>query len=213
VTIGGVRLGPTHERHWRDEPRDVDVFDVRADAMAVLAACKVNADAIRVAVEGPDHFHPGRRGCLALGPQTVLAEFGEIHPAIMKQLGMEGRAVAFEVFIARLPKPKRRYGRPTSTFRASPFPPVDRDFAFVVDRAMSAEMLLNAVKGADKSLIHEVSLFDVYEGKGMETGKKSMAVAVRLQAQDRTLAESEIDAVVKKITSAANRATGATLRA
>ena len=213
VAIGGVRVGPNHARHWAEEVRDVDVFDARADALAVLHACKVNPDGVRVVAEGPGHYHPGRKGRLMLGPKTVLAEFGEIHPAIIKKLDLDTRAIGFEVFLDRLPKPKKKKSCTRPPLKASNFPPVDRDFAFVVEKDVPAESLLHAVRGADKALIQDVSLFDVYEGKGLEDGKKSLALAVRLQSIDHTLEESEIDAAVKKITAAAAKATGATLRA
>jgi len=212
VTIGGVRVGPNRKRHWSAEGRDVDVFDARADALAVLNACKVNPDGVRVVADGPTHYHPGRKGRLMLGPKTVLAEFGEIHPAIVKTVDLETRAVGFEVFLDRLPKPKNKKSRSRPPLKASNFPPVDRDFAFVVDETVLAETLLNAVRGAERALIQDVSLFDVYQGKGLDDGKKSLALAVRLQAMDHTLSENEIDIAVKKITAAATKATGATLR-
>lgn len=212
TTAGGLRVGHNHGRHWASAQRPVDVFDARADALAVLAACKVKLDGISVAAEAPGHYHPGRRGRLTLGPTTVLAEFGELHPAILKAMDVEGRGVAFEVFLDRLPKPKAKASRARPPLRSSPFQPVDRDFAFVVAQDVPAESLLSAVRGAEKSLIREVTLFDVYEGAGLGEGRKSLAVAVRLQAADHTLTEAEIEAVAKKITTAAHKATGAVLR-
>jgi phenylalanyl-tRNA synthetase beta chain len=211
MTAGGLRVGHDHGRHWASAQRPVDVFDARADAQAVLAACKVKLDGINVSTEGPAHYHPGRRGRLMLGPKTVLAEFGELHPAILRAMDVEGRGVAFELFLDRLPKPKGR-ARARPPLKASPFQPVDRDFAFVVADDVPAESLLSAVRGADKGLIREVTLFDVYEGAGLGEGRKSLAVAVRLQAPDHTLTESEIEAVARKITAAASKATGAVLR-
>ncbi len=212
AAAGGIRAGQTHERHWAEPPRPVDLFDARADALAVLKVCGVNPDALRVAAEGSDHYHPGRRGRLMLGPQNVLAEFGELHPALLKRLDLDGPAVAFEVFLDRLPKPKTKRTRARPPLKASPYPPVDRDFAFVVDADVPAESLLAAVRGADKNLIRKVLLFDVYRGPGLGEGRKSLAIAVRLQAQDHTLTESEIEAVARKIVSAAATATGAVLR-
>jgi phenylalanyl-tRNA synthetase beta chain len=212
VVAAGIRVGHNHGRHWAEPPRPVDVFDARADALALLASCKLNADAVRVVADGPGHYHPGRRGRLMLGPQTILAEFGELHPAILRDLDVTGRAVGFEVFLDRLPRPKARPGRSRTPLKASPFPPVDRDFAFVVAAEVAAESLLGAVRGADKSLIREVTLFDVYEGQGVGDGMKSLAVAVRLQAQDHTLTEPEIEAAAKRIVAAAAKATGAVLR-
>jgi len=212
VSAAGIRVGHDHERHWAEAPRPVDVYDARADAQAVLAGCKLNPEALRVIAEAPDHYHPGRRGRLMLGPQTVLAEFGELHPAILHALGIAGRAVGFEVFLDRLPRPKSRPARSRPPLKASSFQPVDRDFAFVVAEEVPAESLLVAVRAADKALIREVSLFDVYEGPGLGEGMRSLAVAVRLQAPDHTLTEPEIEAAAKKITAAAAKATGATLR-
>jgi phenylalanyl-tRNA synthetase beta chain len=212
MTAGGVRAGHDHGRHWAAPQRPADVFDARADALAVLASCKVKADGISVVADGPAHYHPGRRGRLMLGPKTVLAEFGELHPAVLKAMDVEGRAVGFEIFLDRLPKPRAKTGRGRVPLKSSLFQPVDRDFAFVVAEDVAAETLLGAVRTADKNLIREVALFDVYAGTGLGEGQKSLAVAVRLQAADHTLTEAEIEAVAKKITSAANKATGAVLR-
>jgi phenylalanyl-tRNA synthetase beta chain len=213
VAIGGIRVGPNHERHWSAKARDVDVFDARADAASVLHACKVNPDGLRVVAEGPDHYHPGRKGSLMLGPKTVLAEFGEIHPRIVKKLDLDARAVGFEVFLDRLPKPKVKKSCARPAIKSSPFPPVDRDFAFVVEKEVSAESLMNAVRGAERGLIRHVSLFDIYEGPGLEEGQKSLALAIRLQSLDHTLSDNEIEAADRKITAAAAKATGASLRA
>jgi phenylalanyl-tRNA synthetase beta chain len=212
MTAGGLRVAHDHGRHWASAPRPVDVYDARADAQAVLTACKVKLDGVNVLADGPSHYHPGRRGRLMLGPTTVLAEFGELHPAILKAMDVEGRAVAFELFLDRLPKQKARTSRARPPLKSSPFQPVDRDFAFVVAEEVPAESLLNAVRGADKSLIREVALFDVYAGAGLGEGQKSLAVAVRLQAADHTLTEAEIEAVARRITTAASKATGAVLR-
>jgi phenylalanyl-tRNA synthetase beta chain len=212
TVAGGVRVGRNHERHWADPARPVDAFDARADAIAALAACRINTEALRVAAEGPDHYHPGRKGRLMLGPSAVLAEFGEIHPGILRELDIDQVAVGFEVFLDRLPRPKAKAARGRPPLKASPFPPVDRDFAFVVGDEVAAETLLAAVRAADKALIREVSLFDVYQGPGLEPGTRSLAVAVRLQAPDRTLTEAEIEAVSRKIVAAAAKATGAILR-
>jgi phenylalanyl-tRNA synthetase beta chain len=212
VTAGGIRVGRIHERHWAEPAREVDVFDARADAVAALAACRLKPDALRVVPEGPAHYHPGRRGRLMLGPQTVLAEFGELHPAIVRRMEINGPVVGFEVFLDRVPRPKARASRARPPLKASAFPPVDRDFAFVVDDAVAADTVLVAVRAADKVLIREVSLFDVYRGAGLADGKKSLALAVRLQAQDHTLSEAEIEAVARKIVAAASKAAGAVLR-
>jgi phenylalanyl-tRNA synthetase beta chain len=212
MVAAGLRVGRSHERHWAEPARPVDVLDARGHVNAVLAACKINAEAVRVVPEGPPHYHPGRRGRLMLGPQTVLAEFGEVHPAILTELDADGPAVGFELFLDRLPRPKPRATRTRPPLKTSPFPPVDRDFAFVIGEEVAAESLLTAVRSADKALIREVSLFDVYSGAGLGEGQKSLAVAVRLQSPDHTLTEAEIESAAKKIVAAAGKPTGAVLR-
>jgi phenylalanyl-tRNA synthetase beta chain len=161
--------------------------------------------------DAPAWYHPGRSGVLRLGP-TVLASFGELHPRILKQFDIEAPAAAFELDLDGLPRPRVKGGRGRPPLETLPYPPVDRDFAFLVDSAVAAEDLLKAVRGAEKKLVREVRLFDVYEGKGMPEGKKSLAVAVRLQAPDRTLTDAEIEPVAQRIVSAAQKAVGAVLR-
>ena len=208
----GIRVGRSHERHWAEPARAVDVFDARADALAALAAGKVKPDAVRVVAEGPGHYHPGRRGRLMLGPQTVLAEFGELHPAIVRELAIDGPAVGFEVFLDRLPRPKAKAVARAAAAQGVALPAGRSRLRLRGRRRGAGRGLLAAVRTADKALIREVSLFDVYGGAGLEQGKKSLAVAVRLQAPDHTLSEAEIEAAAKKIVAAASKATGAVLR-
>jgi phenylalanyl-tRNA synthetase beta chain len=181
--------------------------------VAALAACGVNVEALRVATDGPPgHYHPGRSGVLMLGPKTALASFGELHPAVLRRFDLDGPAVGFEVYLDRLPKPKARAGRARPPLEAWPFPAVERDFAFVVADEVPADALVQAVRGADKALVRDVSLFDVYRGPGLPEGTKSLALAVRLQAPDRTLTEADVEPVVRRIVAAAQKATGAALR-
>ena len=143
----------------------------------------------------------------------TLAAFGELHPEVLAVFDLPVPAVAFELDLDVLPKPKARPTKARPALEALPFPPVDRDFAFLVDAAVPAAKLLDAVRGAERKLVREVRLFDVYEGKGVPEGKRSLAVAVRLQAPDRTLAEAEIEAAAGRIVAAVEKATGASLRA
>jgi phenylalanyl-tRNA synthetase beta chain len=208
----GVRTGHDRERHWSGPPRPVDAIDAKADAMAALAAAGVKLEAVAVTTDAPEHYHPGRSGRLMLGPKTVLAEFGELHPRLVPLFELEGPVVGFELLLDRLPRPRARPGRSRPPLDASPYPPVDRDFAFVVAEAVTADALLKAIRSADKALIRDATLFDVYRGTGVPEGHKSMAIAVRLQAADRTLTEALIEPVVQRIVQAAHKATGAELR-
>ncbi|MEQ9609931.1 MAG: phenylalanine--tRNA ligase subunit beta, partial [Kiloniellaceae bacterium] len=175
-----------------------------------LVACEAPADKLQVTTDAPAWYHPGRSGVLRLGP-NVLAQFGELHPRVLRALDLKAPAVAFEVFLDRIPLP--RAGRQKrSLLELSPFQPVSRDFAFLVDEDVPAEKLLRAARGADKALITEVALFDVYQGKGVEPGKKSLAIAVTLQPRQGTLTDQEIEAVAAKVVAQVAGATGGILR-
>ncbi len=210
----GLRSGSTGPRHWAGEMRAVDAFDAKADALAALAACGVGGDILQVTDDAPSWYHPGRSGSLSLSQRTVLAHFGEIHPSILSRLDVKGPAAGFELFLNDVPKPKRKGSRTRQLLDPSPFQPVVRDFAFVVDEAVTAAALVLAVRNADKggSLIEGVDVFDLYTGKGMAEGEKSLAVAVTLQSRDKTLTDKKIEAIAKKITAAVAKATGGRLR-
>lgn len=207
----GIRAGKTGPRHWSGGPRAVDALDAKADALAVLATAGVNVDNLQINAEAPAWYHPGRSGSLRLGP-TVLAIFGEIHPGVLKALDVKGAVVGFEVFIDDTPLPKAKATKARPLLNASPFQPVERDFAFVVETSVQADALVRAARSADKALIADVGVFDLYEGPNMPEGKKSLAITVTLQPRDRTLTEEDIDLVSNKVISNIEKATGGTLR-
>src|SRR5262249_46827051 len=148
-------------RHWSVSDGEVDVFDAKADALAVLAAAGAPAQALQVVPGGPPWFHPGRSGSIQIGPQNVLGHFGELHPRALEILDAEGVLVAFEVILEKIPEPKARATRARPVLQLSPFQPVERDFAFVVDRAVNAGDILRAARSADRKLITNVTVFDV----------------------------------------------------
>jgi phenylalanyl-tRNA synthetase beta chain len=193
----------------------VDALDAKADALAVLETAGVSASGVQTAPGpgggAPAWMHPGRSGTLKQGNQ-VMAWFGEIHPRVLKALDVKGPLVAFEVALDRIPEPKKKGGTARPLLKASPYQPVERDFAFVVDAAVSAEAMLRAVKNAERELIVNIGLFDVYEGPNVGAGKKSIAVTVTLQSKEATLTDEQIDAVAKAIVAAVEKATGAQLR-
>jgi phenylalanyl-tRNA synthetase beta chain len=212
LVAAGVRGGLKSERHWGGKPAPVDAFDAKADALALLAALGAPVDSLQTATDAPAWYHPGRSGTLKLGPKAVLARFGELHPQVAAKLDMDGPVAAFEVFLDAIPLPKAKTGRSRGPLKASDYQMVERDFAFVVDRAVTAEDILKAARGADKALIRDTGVFDLYEGPGIAEGKKSVAITVRLQADDRTLTEAEIEAVAARIVAAVAQRTGAVLR-
>ena len=213
LVAGGIRAGQSGARHWADRPRAVDAYDAKGDALAALAECGAPVASLQTFAEAPSWYHPGRSGTLRLGPKTVLAAFGEIHPGVLKAMDAAGPVVGFEVFLDAIPEAKGKGGKGRAALNASPLQTVERDFAFIVDAGVTAEALLRAVKSADKALIVDASVFDVYQGKGVPEGKVSLAVSVTLQPVKATLTDAEIEAVAKKIVAAAEKATGAQLRA
>jgi phenylalanyl-tRNA synthetase beta chain len=200
-------------RHWSSKADAVDVFDAKADAFAVLAAAGSPMQALQVVPGGPPWFHPGRSGSIQIGPQNILGHFGELHPSITAVLKAEGPMVAFEVILESIPEPKARPTRAKPLLELSPFQPVDRDFAFVVDRAVKATDIVRAAQNVDKTLVSNVVVFDVYEGKGIEPGKKSIAIAVTIQPREKTMTDAEIEALSGKIVAEVTKRTGGVLRA
>jgi phenylalanyl-tRNA synthetase beta chain len=199
-------------RHWSSPTATVDAFDAKADALAVLAAAGVPAQSIQVVPGGPAWFHPGRSGTLQMGPQTVLGHFGELHPQALEALDADGPIVAFEVILERVPEPKAKATRAKPVLELSPFQPVERDFAFIVDRTVKAGDIVRAAQGADRRLIAGVNVFDVYEGKGVAQDKKSIAIAVTIQPREKTMTDEEIEALGKKIVAEVGKKTGGVLR-
>jgi phenylalanyl-tRNA synthetase beta chain len=213
LVAGGIRAGAAVGRHWAESSRPVDAFDAKADAAAVLGECGMPVSALQTTAEAPVWYHPGRSGSLRLGPKNVLAAFGEIHPGILAAMDVAGPMAGFEVVLDNLPPPRAKDGHARPALDLSPYQAVSRDFAFVIDDGVDAEALVRAVKGADKDLITQAAVFDVYCGEGIGEGKSSVAVAVTLQPKQATLTEAEIEAVEKKIIAAAEKAVGAVLRA
>ncbi len=214
IAAAGVRAGtaklPGSGRHWSGAGTDVDLFDAKADVLSVLDALgyAVNAQTARGA---PDWYHPGKSGVLQLGPQNILAHFGELHPMILEKLDVDGPLCAFEIFLEALPEPKRT-ARTRPALDVTDLQMVRRDFAFLVDEAIAASEVMRAAKAAEKSLISDVTLFDVFTGTGVAEGKKSLAIEVMLSPRDKTLTDEEIDAVAAKVVAAVTKATGGALR-
>jgi phenylalanyl-tRNA synthetase beta chain len=200
-------------RHWSNKAEPVDAFDAKADVFAALAAAGSPMQALQVVPGGPPWFHPGRSGTVQIGPQNILGYFGELHPRAIAGLNAEGPLVAFEMILEKIPEPKPRTTRAKTLLELSPFQPVERDFAFVVDTAVKAADIIRAAQNADKKLITDVTIFDVYEGKGIETGKKSIAIAVTIQPREKTMTDAEIETLSEKIVAEVAKRTGGVLRA
>ncbi len=215
VAAAGVRraLGGASGigRHWQGNG-ETGALDVKADVFALLAAAGAPLQALQVVPGGPAWFHPGRSGTVQIGPQNVIGHFGELHPRALEALNAEGPLMAFEAILEKIPEPKARPTRAKPALTLSPFQPVTRDFAFVVDRTVKAADLVRAAQNADRALIVGVTLFDVYEGKGIDPDKKSLAIAVTIQPREKTLTDAEIDALGAKIVADVSKRTGGVLR-
>ena len=215
LLASGVRVGQARllgqGRHWSGNAGEAGVFDVKADVMATLAALGLDATRMPITRDAPAWFHPGRSGTLRLGPKVVLAHFGEMHPGALKALDVEGPAAAFEIFLNALPAEKKK-GRARPPFAAADLLPVRRDFAFVLEDKVAAADVVRAAAGADKALITDVLVFDLFEGASLGAGKKSLAIEVTLQPRDKTLTDAEIDAVSSKVVAEVKRVTGGEVR-
>ncbi|BBB95435.1 MULTISPECIES: phenylalanine--tRNA ligase subunit beta [Bradyrhizobium] len=215
VAASGVRHGFASSkgigRHWTGSAV-ADAMDAKADAFAVLAAAGAPMQALQIVPGGPAWLHPGRSGTIQIGPQNVLGTFGELHPRAAEALGADGPMIVFEVILERIPQGKQRATRAKPVLELSAFQPVSRDFAFIVDRSVKAGDIVRAAQNVDKKLITDVTVFDVYEGKGIDPDKKSIAIAVTIQPREKTMTDQEIDAVAAKVVTEVTKKTGGTLR-
>jgi len=215
TAASGVRHGFASSqglgRHWSGS-KAADALDAKADALAVLAAVGAPMQALQIAPGGASWLHPGRSGTIQIGPQNVLGYFGELHPRTLERLGADGPLMAFEVILERIPAAKQKPTRAKPMLELSAFQPVSRDFAFIVDRNVKAGDIVRAAQGIDKKLIADVTVFDVYEGKGIDDNKKSIAIAVTMQPREKTMTDQEIDAVAARIVAEVTKRTGGMLR-
>ncbi len=210
IMVTGIRVGATGPKDPHGARREVDVFDARADAEAVLAA--LGAPARGQFVRGAKGWwHPGRSAKITLGPKVTLAAFGELHPKVLKALDVKGPAVGFAVHLGAIPEPRSK-GTARTALAISDLQAVERDFAFVLDADIEAVNVVNAAQGADKALIEEVRVFDEFVGGSLGEGKKSLAITVRMQPTEKTMTDEDIDAVAEAIVAKVSKATGGVLR-
>jgi phenylalanyl-tRNA synthetase beta chain len=218
---GGIRRGTATlagaGRLWSNARsgggKNVDVFDAKADALAVIEAAGLPMANIQIEQGGPDWYHPGRSGTIKMGPKVVLGHFGEFHPKVLEALDVGGALAGFEIFIEAMPEPKKKATRTKPALELSPFQAVKRDFAFVVDKTVEAGAIVKAAGSADRKLITGVNVFDVFEGASVVEGKKSVAIEVVIQPVERTLTDEDFEALTAKIVGNVTKTTGGALRA
>ncbi|BCH52936.1 phenylalanine--tRNA ligase subunit beta [Agrobacterium vitis] len=218
---GGVRRGTASlagaGRMWSNAAKGggkpVDVYDAKADALAVLEACGLPVGNVQIEQGGPEWYHPGRSGTIKMGPKVVLGYFGEFHPKTLAALDVSGALCGFEVYLDAMQEPKKKATRTKPALDLSPLQMVKRDFAFVVEKQVEAGAIIKAATSADRKLITGVNVFDVFEGASVGEGKKSVAIEVLIQPSDKTLTDEDFDALTKKIVGNVEKTTGGALRA
>ena len=210
LQVAGILMGRTGPKDVHGSARAVDLYDVRADAEAILAAIGAPAK-VQILRGAAEWWHPGRHGMICLGPKKVLGVFGELHPRTLRAMGIKGTAMAFTLWPAEIPLPRNATAN-RGAARMNALQAVERDFAFVVDADVEAQVLVNAAAGADKALIEDVRVFDEFIGGALGEGRKSLAITVRLQPTDATLKDSDIEAVSARIVEKVGKATGGVLR-
>lgn len=210
TTITGL-VAPHADRHWQGAGDDA-LFALKADLVELLELIGAPVGSLQL-VQGQNRewWHPGRSARLQLGPKNIIVEFGALHPSILKTLDADGPMLAFEIILDNVPEPKGKGGKARGAAKLPNLMPLSRDFAFVLDEAKAVGDLVKAVSGADKALITDVRVFDVYRGKGVPEGQKSIAIEVEIQPREATLTDAEIEALMAKVVAAATKA-GAVLR-
>ncbi len=215
IVVGGIKSGKINRKSWLDKERDVDVFDIKSDTIKTLVELGIEEKNLFVSDITKNSYHPGRSGSITLksekGPH--LAYFGEIHPAIIKNLDCKDKNIfGFEIFLKNIPEPNKKLRQNKKSFQASDFQKSERDFAFVIDKIFKIGALEKIIREVDENLIQNVSTFDVYEGENIPKDKKSVAINVTLQAIDKTLSEKDLEEISKKIIDTVSKKTGATIR-
>ena len=215
IVVGGLKSGKVNRKSWLEKERNIDVFDIKKDVIKTLIELGVEEKHLCVTDNTKHSYHPGRSGSITLksekGPH--LAYFGEIHPAITKNLDFKEKNIfGFEIFLKNVPEPNKKIRETKKSFHASDFQKSERDFAFVIDKIFKIGALEKIIKEINSDLIQKVSTFDVYEGENIPKDKKSVAINVTLQATDKTLTENDLDQISKKIIQIVSEKTGATIR-
>jgi len=211
LTLGLVMAGEKRARGWQTgKAQPFGAFDAKADVLALLDAAGAPTARLQVMGEAGEAYHPGQSATLRLGPKTVLAAFGVLHPRLARAFDLGGAVVAAELFLDAIPLPRR------GSFMRAPYAPpalqpVARDFAFLVPDALEADALVRAVRGADKAHIVDARLFDLFVGAGVPEGQKSLAVEVTLQPGEKSFTDADLKAIADKVVAAAGKQ-GATLR-
>ena len=215
TVIGAIKSGKISRLSWNEKDRLVDVFDAKKDAIQTLVEAGYDKNDFFVRDNSPSYHHPGKSGSIYLHKDDLepVANFGEIHPNIIKKLDINTEAlVNFEIYLDNLKDNKIRLKDRKSKFEYSDYQKSERDFAFVVDKKIKAQDLLEIITSIDKDLIKSVKVFDVYEGENIPSDKKSIALNVTIQSSDKTLDDNDLEKINNLIISTVENKSGAKIR-
>lgn len=212
LTLGVVLAGARSPRGWQSgKAQPFGPFDAKAEALALLEAVGAPVANVQVMGEAGDVYHPGQSATLRLGPKTVLAAFGMVHPSVLKAFDLDGDVAAVEIYLDALPGKRGATGFMRPAYSPPALQAVTRDFAFLVPADLVAGDLVRTVKGADKAAIVDARLFDVFTGTGVPEGQKSLGIEVTLQPGEKSFTDEDLKAVAAKVVAAAGKL-GAVLR-
>jgi phenylalanyl-tRNA synthetase beta chain len=215
TVICGLSAGKKNRSSWIDNERNVDVFDVKRDVVQTLVEAGYNSSKFFIDRETPNYYHPGKSGRLFLNSEKdqVAAYFGEIHPNVLKAIDIKTESlVGFEIFLDNLKIPKRTLNDQKTNFVVSDYQKSERDFAFIVNKDVSSQDLINAISVVDNKLISNIKVFDVYEGENIPKDQKSIAISVTIQSSEKTLNDNDLDKINKLIIKTVENKTGAKIR-
>ena len=215
TVVCGLKAGKKSRQSWIDKERNVDVFDIKRDVVQTLVESGYNSDNFFIDTETPNYYHPGKSGRLFLdkGKDRVAAFFGEIHPNVVKEIDIKSESlVGFEIFLDHLKLSKKTLNDQKGKFVVSDYQKSERDFAFIVNKEVSSQDLINAISNVDQNLISNIKVFDVYVGDNIPKTQKSIAINVTIQSSEKTLNEKDLEKINKLIIETVENKTGAKIR-
>jgi phenylalanyl-tRNA synthetase beta chain len=210
-TVIAALVQPAPQRHWQGAPPAYDSYAAKADLFALLDALGQPADKFQIGAPTQGHWHPGQAASLKLGPKMTVANFGALHPGVLKAMDVSGPVYAFELNLNALPVMKARATKTKPVLERADLTPIRRDLAFLVDAGVAAGDLVRHAQGGEKQLVSRIDVFDVYQGQGVPEGKKSVAVEVTLQPRE-ALKDDQIQAIMDRIIASVAKGTGGVLR-
>jgi len=215
TVIGALQAGKYFRLNWQETERNVDVFDAKRDTVQTIVEAGFSKNKLIIKDQAPSYYHPGKSGSVFLSTEEEkpIAFFGEIHPNIVKKLDIKTDAlIGFEIYLDFFKETKKKLKDQKSQFEYSDYQKSERDFAFVIDKKIKAQDLIDIIVSIDKDLIKNVKVFDVYEGENIPKDKKSIALNVTVQSSEKTLNEKDLEKINNLIISTVESKSGAKIR-